>query len=50
MTFYIRARDAAGRLTLRRDIREAAAKKAEELEAMGYLEVEITEEAKNTSA
>jgi len=31
MTFYIRARDAAGCLTLRRDIREAAAKKAEEL-------------------
>ena len=45
MTFYIRARDTAGRLTLRRDIREAAAKKAEELEAMGYFEVEITEEA-----
>jgi hypothetical protein len=50
MTFYIRARDAAGCLTLRRDIQEAAAKKAEELQAMGYFEVEITEEAENKAA
>jgi hypothetical protein len=50
MTFYIRARDSAGSLTLRRDVREAAAKKAEELEAIGYFEVEITEKAENKAA
>jgi hypothetical protein len=50
MTFYIRARDSAGSLTLRRDVREAAAKKAEELEAIGYFEVEITEDAENKAA
>src|SRR5215207_2669781 len=45
MTFYIHARDGAGGITLRRETREAAAKKAEELEQMGYFEVEILEEA-----
>jgi hypothetical protein len=45
MTFYIHARDAAGYITLRRETREAAAKKAEELEQMGYFEVEIIEES-----
>jgi len=44
MTFYIHARDAAGRITLRRDTKEAAVKKAEELEQQGYFEVEISEE------
>jgi hypothetical protein len=39
--FYIRARDAAGYITLRRDTREGALKKAEELKDMGYFEVEI---------
>ena len=45
MTFYIQARDAAGRITLRRNTHEAAVKKAEELREMGYLDIEITEEA-----
>jgi hypothetical protein len=45
MTFYVQARDAAGRITLRRDTREAAAKKAEELRDMGYFDIEISEEA-----
>jgi len=44
------ARDAGGCITLRRDTREAAAKKAEELQAMGYFEVEITDEAENEAA
>jgi hypothetical protein len=50
MTFYIHARDAAGCITLRRETREAAAKKAEELEQMGCFEVEIMEEAKSEAA
>jgi len=50
MTFYIHARDGAGCITLRRETREAAAKKAEELEQMGYFEVEILEEAKSEAA
>jgi len=50
MTFYIHARDGAGGITLRRETREAAAKKAEELEQMGYFEVEILEEAKSEAA
>jgi hypothetical protein len=45
MTFYIRARDAAGCITLRRDTQEAAVKKAEELRDSGYFDIEITEEA-----
>jgi hypothetical protein len=45
MAFFIHARDAAGCITLRRESREAAAKKAEELRAMGYFEVEIVEQA-----
>ncbi|WOH53848.1 hypothetical protein [Bradyrhizobium sp. sBnM-33] len=46
MTFY-HARDAAGCITLRRETGEAAVKKAEELEQMGYFEVDIIEEAKS---
>jgi hypothetical protein len=45
MTFYIRARDAAGCITLRRDSQEAAVRKAEELRDTGYFDIEITEEA-----
>jgi hypothetical protein len=44
MTFFIHARDAAGRITLRRETREAAAKKADELKDRGYFNIEITEE------
>ena len=50
MTFYIRARDAVGCITLRRDTREAAVKKTEELEDMGYFDVEISEEAESKAA
>jgi hypothetical protein len=42
---YIRARDAAGCISLRRDSQEAAVKKAEELRDTGYFDIEITEEA-----
>ena len=45
MAYFIHARDAAGGITLRRESREAAVKKAEELRAMGYFEVEIVEQA-----
>ena len=50
MTFYIHARDAAGCITLRRETREAAVKKAEELKQIGCFEVEIVEEAKSEAA
>ena len=43
-TFYVRARDAAGYITLRRDSREAAEKKAAELRELGCFEIEIIEE------
>lgn len=43
MTFLIHARDAAGRITLRRQTREAAEKKAEELRHMGCFDVVIVE-------
>ena len=43
--FFIQARDAAGQITIRRDTREAAEKKVEELRQMGCFEVEIIEEA-----
>jgi hypothetical protein len=46
MAFFIHARDAAGCITLRRESRGAAVKKAEELRAMGYFEVEIVEQAR----
>jgi hypothetical protein len=44
MAFYVRARDAAGYITLRRATKEAAEKKAEELRELGCFEIEITEE------
>jgi hypothetical protein len=50
MTFYIHARDAVGCITLRRDTRQAAEKKAEELKDMGYFEVEIVEETETKAA
>jgi hypothetical protein len=50
MTFHIHARDTAGRITLRRDTREAAVKKAEELEQQGCFDVGITEEIESKAA
>jgi hypothetical protein len=50
MTFFIHARDAAGRITLRRDTRDAAAKKADELKDLGYFDIEITEESESKVA
>jgi hypothetical protein len=50
MTFLIHARDAAGRITLRRETREAAEKKAEELRQMGCFDVEIVDEAEPKAA
>ena len=50
MTFYVRARDASGYITLRRDTREAAEKKADELREMGCFEVEVVEEAQPSDA
>jgi hypothetical protein len=41
MTYFIHARDGASRITLRRETREAAFKKARELEDHGWFEVEI---------
>jgi hypothetical protein len=45
MAFYIRARDAAGYITLRRNTKEAAEKKAEELRELGCFDIEIVEDA-----
>jgi hypothetical protein len=50
MAYFIHARDAAGGITLQRESREAAVKKAEELRAMGYFEVEIVEQAETKAA
>jgi sugar/nucleoside kinase (ribokinase family) len=50
MAFFIHARDAARCITLRRENREAADQKADELRASGYLEVEIVEEAEDKAA
>jgi hypothetical protein len=47
---FVHARDAAGRITLRRESREAAVKKAEELRALGYFKVEIVEQAETKAA
>lgn len=48
--FYIQARDSAGQITLRRETREAADKKAEELRQMGCFDVEIVGEAVTKAA
>ena len=45
MSFFIRARDGAGQLVLKRDTREAAEKKVAELRDMGCFQVEIIEKA-----
>jgi hypothetical protein len=50
MAFYVRARDAAGYITLRRDTKEAAEKKAEELRELGCFEIEIIEETEPEAA
>ena len=50
MAFYIRARDAAGYITLRRDTKEAAEKKAEELRELGCFDIEIAEDAQPEAA
>lgn len=50
MTFQVRARDAAGYITLRRETREAAEKKAEELRQSGYFDIEIVEDAEPKAA
>jgi hypothetical protein len=41
MTYFVHARDGASRITLRRETREAALKKARELVDHGWFEVEI---------
>jgi hypothetical protein len=50
MAYFVRARDTAGYITLRRDTKEAAEKKAEELRELGCFEIEIIEEAKPEAA
>lgn len=50
MTFLIHARDTAGCITLRRETREAAEKKADELRQMGCFDVEIVEEVEPKAA
>jgi hypothetical protein len=41
VTYLIHARDGASQITLRRETREAALKKARELEDRGWFDVEI---------
>jgi hypothetical protein len=48
--FEIHARDGTAMIVLRRNTREAAQKKAEELRDMGWFEVEIVELPKGQSA
>ena len=50
MTFYVRARDTSGYITLRRDTREAAEKKAAELRELGCFEIEIIEDIQPEAA
>jgi hypothetical protein len=50
MAYFVRARDTAGYITLRRDTKEAAEKKAAELRELGCFEIEIFEEAKPEAA
>jgi hypothetical protein len=45
MSYFVCARDGAGRIILKRDTREAAEKKAAELRELGYFEVEILDKA-----
>ena len=48
--FQILARDGTAMIVLRRNTREAAQKKAEELRDMGWFEVEIVETPKSKAA
>ena len=48
--FEIHARDGTAMIVLRRNTREAAQKKAEELRDMGWFEVEIVELPKSQAA
>ena len=41
MAYFIRARDSAGLVVLKRETEEAALKKAAELKELGWLEVEV---------
>jgi hypothetical protein len=41
MTYFIHARDGAGRVILKRDTEEATLKKAAELKLLGWFEVEL---------
>jgi hypothetical protein len=50
MAYFVYARDGAGLLILKRPTREAAEKKARELDDMGCFEVEIVEEAESKAA
>jgi len=50
MAYFIYARDGAGLLILKRPTREAAEKKARELDDMGCFEVEVVEEVKSEAA
>ena len=43
MTYFILARDGASRIVLKRENREAAAKKARELTDLGWFDVQIEE-------
>jgi hypothetical protein len=45
MTYFILARDGTSRIVLKRENREAAAKKARELTDLGWFDVQIEEEA-----
>ena len=50
MTYFIFARDGAGRIILKRDSREAAEKKAREAEDLGWFDVQIEEAASSKAA
>lgn len=50
MAFCIHARDPAGCITLKRETREAADKKADELRHMGCFDIEIIEVAEKAKA
>lgn len=50
MSYFVCARDGAGQLVLKRDTREAAEKKADELRDMGCFQVEVVEKAVKKAA
>lgn len=49
-TYFIFARDGAGRIILKRESREAAEKKARELKDLGWFDVQIEEVASSKAA